>query len=150
MALNRFTVALTVTAGAYSSLDVVGGRLQLHGIGAPPGIRLHSIVISDLAAQNIDYRVTILDAVPTDIADNAVFDIADADLPKIIFDRTLDAPTYRKAYNDNSIHIMDGLDVPLRSNEGDGDLWMFLSCIGAPTYAGTGDVDVLLTFSPFN
>jgi len=97
----------------------------------------------------VDYKLTIFDAVPTDITDNAAFDPADADLPKVIWEKTIDAATYRLAYTDNSVHLVDGLDVPLLSNETDGDLWAFLWTTGTPTYASTGDVDLLLVYSPF-
>ena len=151
MALRRFSVALAVTAGAYSNGDVIGGRLQLHGIGGPPGIRLHNIVIADKAAQSVDYLLTFMDAAPTDIADNAALStMADADAAKIIWEKTVDAATYRRTRTANSNHEVDGLDQPLMSNEADGDLWLFLSISsGTPTFASTSDVTITLVFSPF-
>lgn len=139
--------ALTVTAGAYSANDVVGELITLHGIGLSPGIRLHSIIISDLAAQNVDYILTVFNAAPTDLGDNAAMDPADADLPKIIWEKVIDAATYRRAYVDNSIHRVDNLDQPLVANNTAGTLYAMLWTTGTPTYASTGDIDVTFLYS---
>ena len=151
MALRRFSVTPTVSnAVAYVANDVIGGRLQAYGIGAPPGIRLHSIVIADRDAQNVDYVLTIMDAAPTDILDNAaITTLADADVSKIIYEKIIDAATYRRSYTANSKHEVTGLDVPLMSNEADGDLWFFLWTTGGPTYTSTAAIALTLWFSPF-
>ena len=152
MALSRFFVTPTVTSGGggYAANDVIGGRLQCYGIAAPPGIRLRRIVISDKAAQNVDYVLTFMDAVPTDIADNAaITTLADADASKVIYEKIIDAATYRRTYTANRIHRVDGLDVPLMSNETDGDLWLFLWTTGAPTYGSTSDISLLLHYEPY-
>ena len=144
-ALLTFKAALVGTAGAYSAGDVVGGRIRMAGVGASPGIILRSIVISDLAAQSVDYILRCFRSVPTDIADNAAFDPADADLPNLIYRKMIDAATYRDAYVDNSAHLVEGLDVHLVAAASD-DLWWFLEADTAPTYAGTGDVDILMLY----
>lgn len=147
MALKRFQVTPVVTSGAggYAANDVIGGRLQCYGIAGPPGIWLRRIVLADKAAQNVDYVLTFFDAVPTDIVDNAaITTLADADASKIIYEQIIDAATYRRSYTANSIHRVEGLDVPLMSNEGDGDIWLFLWTTGTPTYGSTSDI--VLTF----
>lgn len=136
-----FRVTPTVTAGAYSISDVIGGRLQFSGVRSGS---LQTISIADNAAQNVDYRLVLFSSVPTDITDNATFDVADADLKNIMFDRTYTAATYRKAFTDNSHHLIEDLDVELRSEESDGDWWGFLIAVTAPTYAATSDVTVTL------
>ena len=148
MALRRFQVVPVVTAGAYSANDVIGGRLQLYGIAGPPGIWLRSIVIADKAAQATDYVLTILDAAPTDIADNGLITtLADADASKIIWEKIIDAATYRRTFTGNSIHRVSGLDVPLMSNESDGDLWCFLwNSATPPTYGSTSDISLTILF----
>lgn len=138
---RRFSVTPTVTVGAYSANDIIGARLQFIGIYSGT---LQSILITDNAAQNVDYMLILFDSVPTDIADNATFDIADADLPKIIARISLTATATRTAFSDNSISLLSGQTTPIRSIEGDGDIWAFLYSPGTPTYAATTDVTVVL------
>ena len=141
MPLTKFSVTPTVsTTPAYSANDVIGGRLQF--FGARRG-RLYGVSVTDNAAQNVAYFLVLFDAIPTNITDNATFDIADADLDNIIRIEDLNT-TYRTAFTDNSITIKDGLDVPLKSEETDGDLWAFLYSSGTPTYASTTDITVTL------
>jgi hypothetical protein len=137
--VERFKVTPTVTAGAYSANDVVGGRLRFAGLHSGT---LHSITICDNAAQSVDYVVVLFESQPTDIADNATFDIADADLAKIIYQDTLAASSTRQAFTDNSYSFLYSLDVPLISI--DDDVWGFLITAGTPTYAATSDVTITL------
>ncbi len=139
MAIQRFAVTPTVTAGAYSANDVVGARLTFTGL---QGGTLQSILIIDEAAQSVDYFIVLFNASPTDITDNATFDIADADLDKIIYEDTLTAAATRRAFTDNSYHRLFNLDVPLWS-EG-GTIYGFLITTGTPTYAATDDITVIL------
>lgn len=139
MAIVRFPQELVVTAGAYSANDVVGGRITFTGLN---GGTLQSILIIDDAAQAVDYFIVLFNASPTDITDNATFDIADVDLLKIIYEDTLLASVDRRAFTDNSYHRLFNLDVPLRS-EG-GTIYAFLITTDTPTYAATDDVTVIL------
>jgi hypothetical protein len=139
MPASRFKVTPTVTAGAYSANDVVGGRLQFTGLRVGT---LQSITICDNAAQSIDYILVLFESQPTDITDNATFDIADADLPKIIYQDGLTASATRQAFTDNSYNYLYNLDVPLASL--DGSIWGFLITSGTPTYAATNDITVTL------
>lgn len=144
---RKFSVTPTVTVGAYSANDVIGGTLTFHRVHSG---RLQSITITDANAQSVDYVLVLFDSVPTTIADNATFDIADADIPNIIYTNSADltAASNRRAFTDNSITAKYGLDVPLRSNEPAGALYGFLYSPGTPTYAATTDVTVVLQFGP--
>jgi len=139
MSIERFSVTPVVTAGAYSANDVVGGRLTFTGLR---GGTLQSIIITDDASQSVDYFIVLFNASPTDITDNATFDIADADLLKIIYEDALTAADTRRAFTDNSYHFLFNLDVPLWS-EG-GTIYGFLITTGTPTYAATNDITVIL------
>ena len=140
MGIRRFKKQLTVTAGAYSANDVVGGRIQFNGVRAG---KLRSITITDAAAQLVDYVLVFFESVPTDITDNATFDIADGDLDKIIYDAALTASATRRAFTDNSYHFIFAIkDVELLPT--DGSLWAFLITLGTPTYAATTDVTVTI------
>lgn|SRR3990167_5258851 len=139
MPVERFAKTLVVTAGAYSANDVVGGRLQFTGctIGT-----LQSITIADKAAQAVDYLLVFFESAPTDITDNATFDINDADIAKIIYHKALTSGTDRQAFTDNSFHFIYGLDIPLKGKGS--DIYAFLITTGTPTYADTGDVTVTI------
>lgn len=137
--VRRFKVTPTVTAGAYSANDVVGGRLQFAGLD---GGTLQSITICDYATQAVDYLLVLFESQPTDITDNATFDIADADLAKIIYQTALTSASNRQAFTDNSYSFLYSLDVPLQA-VGD-TVWGFLITTGTPTYAATTDITVTL------
>ena len=139
MPIVRFKVTPTVTAGAYSANDVVGGRLKFSGLRVGT---LQSITICDNAAQAVDYILVLFESQPTNITDNDTFDITDADLDKIIYQDSLTSASNRQAFTDNSYHFLYNLDVPLRS--AGGTVYGFLITPGTPTYAGTGDITVTL------
>lgn len=144
--VERFAVTPTVSNGvAYAANDVVGARLRFSGWGER---RLQSITIADNDAQAVDYFLVFFDETPTDITDNATFDIADADLAKIVYERTLTSASQRRAFTDNSYHREFELDVALRSKEGTGDLWAFLITTGTPTYTSTSAITVSLQGIP--
>ena len=143
MGLRRFIVTPTITAGAYSSNDVIGATLTFPGIVEGD---LHAVIITDAAAQATSYHLYLLHSAPTDIADNAVWDLADADISKVIHRAFLDSgngyiPT------DNKINIREyGVDERrrLRSGERSGHIYGFLVCTGTPTYAATTDITISL------
>jgi len=139
MAIQRFLQKLVVTAGAYSANDVVGGLITFTGLR---GGVLEAIAITDNAAQSVDYLLVLFESAPTDITDNATFDIADADLVKIIYQHTLTSATDRQAFTDNSYHFAHNLYKRLRS--AGGTIYGFLITPGTPTYAATTDVSVML------
>lgn len=140
MARRWSSVTPTVTVGAYSANDVIGGRLQFANMGE---CQLESVMVSDLNAQNVAYVLVLFKSVPTNIVDNATFDIIDADLSNII--ALISLPTAnRTAFTDNSVTLVDQLDLPLASNESDLDIWGFLYTTGTPTYAATSDITVVL------
>ncbi len=135
---------LTVTAGIYSANDVVGGRIEFKGF---TNGTLQSITITDAAAQNVAYLMVFFESVPTDITDNATFDIADADLPKIIYHDTISTGN-RVAFTDNSFQALRGLDEPLKG--AGGNVFAFLITLDTPTYAATTDITVILQVEDSN
>ena len=145
MAIRRFKVTPTVTAGGYSANDVVGGLLTFGGLRNGT---LQSITICDNAAQAVDYFLVLFEAAPTGISNNATFDIADADLDKIIYQDSLTSASERQAFTDNSYHYLYGLSVPLWS--AGGTVYGFLITTGTPTYAATSDITVTLQVKDFD
>lgn len=148
MSIIRYKVTPTITAGAYAANDVIGGRLQF--VGARKGT-LQSVTITDKAAQAVAYILVLFESQPTGIADNATFDIDDADLDKIIYQVPLGAGG-RQAFTDNIYHYSYGLNVPLKA--AGNSIWGFLiASASTPTYASTSDITVTLqmeTESPWS
>ena len=139
MAIERFKVTPVVTAGAYSANDVVGGRLEFVGFRLGT---LQSITICDNAAQAVDYIIVFFESQPTDIADNAAADIADADLEKIIYNDSLLDASNKKAFVDNSFVFLYNLDVPMQG--AGSNIFAYLITTGTPTYAAITDITVTL------
>ena len=146
MAIRRYKVTPTVsTSPTYAANDVVGSILTFSGLRNGT---LQAITICDNAAQAVDYLLVLFESAPTTIADNATFDIADADLDKIIYQDSLTSSSNRQAFTDNSYHYLYGLSVPLWS--AGGTVYGFLITTGTPTYAATSDITVTLQVKDFD
>ena len=145
MVIRRYKVTPTVTAGAYGANDVVGSLLTFSGLRNGT---LQAITICDNAAQAVDYLLVLFESAPTTIADNATFDIADADLDKIIYQDSLTSSSNRQAFTDNYYHYLYGLSVPIWS--AGGTVYGFLITTSTPTYAATSDITVTLQVKDFD
>lgn len=132
----------TVTAGAYSANDVVGATLTFPGVFTA---KLRAVTLVDQAKQAGAYQLVLFDSAPTNIADNGTYDIADADMLKILgavhIADTAGADKFDLA--DNKVYCRQGLDLPLKS-VGDGTIYGFLIALGTPTYAAVNDVQIQL------
>lgn len=140
MPVQYFTQQLTVTAGAYSNNDVVGGLITFTGLRRGS---LQSVIISDKSAQSPDYKLVFFRDTPTNITDNATYSIADADLTKIVKQISLTAAANREAFADNAVYTVDGLDVPLAAHCANLSAFL-IATSSAPTYVSTSDVSVKL------
>ena len=137
-------VTPTVTAGAYSANDVVGATLTFSGI--PDKGFIVSLTVVDQAKQAGAYQLVLFDSLPTNIADNGAYDIADADLPKIVgaIHLTDTAGADKFDFSDNKIYMRQALVIPYRLAGGSTSLYGFLIALGSPTFAATTDVQVQL------
>ena len=145
MVIRRYKVTPTVTAGAYSANDVVGGLLTFSGLRNGT---LQAITICDNAAQAVDYLLVLFESQPSVIDDADTFDLGDADLAKIIYQDSLTSSSNRQAFTDNSYHYLYGLSVPIWS--AGGTVFGFLITPGTPTYAATSDITVTLQVKDFD
>lgn len=143
MGIAIYRITPTVTAGAYSANDVVGGTLTFNGVSK--GI-LRAVTVVDQAKQTGAYQLVLFDTVPTTIADNATFDIADADLLNVIgaVHITDTAGADKFDFTDNKIYMRQGLNIPLKSDEAAQAIYGFLIALGTPTFAAVTDVQVQL------
>lgn len=136
----------TITAGAYSALDAVGGMLTFTGLfkAQNAGAALVGMVITDLAKQNAGLVLVLFNQTFTATADNAAFDVSDTDILNIIGYVGVLAADY-KSFNDNSIAV--GVSqIAMRSATASGTIYgqLYLPT-NAPTYASTGDLQVRLS-----
>ena len=151
-AVTSGQTTIVVTAGAYVQNDVVGGLLVFTGLR---GGKLRGITLTDAANQNaVQYALVLFDSAPTAIANNDPYAIADADLPKIVFEWALPQPAEAlhppgafggvRIFSNNCYFFDYGLDYPLWSQGGSIYGFLIVTSGTVPTYAATTDVTLSL------
>jgi hypothetical protein len=139
--------AITVTAGAYSANDVVGGELTLTGamrVTSGSGV-LQSLVIHDAAAQNKQYDLYIFDSAPgAALADNDAFAWTAGDEDKLLTVIRVAASDWFTAAGDGFC-VLRNLGAAVKGNGGTA-LYLYIVAVTAPTYAATTDLTLALTF----
>lgn len=135
------TAAPTVTAGAYSANDVVGGLLTFTNAVRDTGGRgiINSIVFTDLGVTANVLNLWLFSDAPASIADNAAFDPSDAELLTLVGVVQIAAADYLIA-TDNQAAMK--LNVGLQYNVTATSLYGYLECVGTPTYASTADIKI--------
>lgn len=133
----------TITAGAYAAGDAVGGKLEftVANNGANRGVVVSATLI-DKAKQNIEADLFLFSADFTPTADNDPFDPSDADLLNCIGVIKFASGDYFSA-NDNSVAFVNKT-LPFTLTPPGVILYGQLVTRGAPTYASTSDIKVLL------
>lgn len=128
------------TAGAYAAGDLIGGKLTFDAIGYGDewGGLIQSLCIADRAKQDANLDIVIFgqDPTGTTFTDQAAFDVADADLLKIIAVVPL---TSYKDFADNSFAGVSGLAVPFLADESN-QIYVAVVSRGAPTYVAANDL----------
>lgn len=137
-------VTPTVTAALYDANDVIGGLLTFSPV--PDDGFIVSVKLVDQAKQAGAYQLVLFDSLPTTIADAAAYDIADADLLKIVgaIHLTDTAGADKFDFSDNKIYSRNSLVIPYQLAQGNtaSALYGFLIALGTPTYAAATDVQV--------
>jgi len=140
----------TVDTNVYASGDLIGGKLTFSKVMAnieSSGV-LREVHVYDKAKQAVTLTLILFSSDPTGttFTDQAAFDVADADLDKIVAIVPLST---HLSLNDNSVTYATGLAIPVRSTDvTDRDtrrtLYGALMSGGTPTYAAATDVKVRL------
>jgi len=139
-----FTVALTptVTAGAYTAGDAVGGLLTFTNVARTSGggVVLKSVVIIDDAGQDEELELWLFDQTFTAMADNAAWAPSEADLENLIgIVSTEDSSNgWCEAGTPSAIDI----EVSKRLDLDGTSLFGQLVTRGTPTFAATDDVTI--------
>ena len=136
------SVTPTITAGAYTAGDVVGGIQTIAAasrVSGEPAI-LQSIVIDDLSAATQAFTIWFFNANPTNgtYTDNIALDIHDTDLAMCIGHVKITSSDYASAA-DNSVACKVPIGLPLKPAAT--SLFAIAQCTGtAPTYVSTADL----------
>jgi len=140
----------TLTVGAYSSGQLMGGLLTFSGALDPNTGSGHvtSVNVTDKAAQAVDLDVYIFDQNPTatTFTNAATFAPNSADLPKIRASVNLGSSS-RFAFSANSVHYAGSLALPvqgLSSASLSTTLYGALVARGAYTAASVSDATVII------
>lgn len=144
--IRTISVAPTVDTNAYTSGDLVGPKQTLTAAGACSTLTsvgglcsgiIHSVTVTDLEKQSGDFDIIIFSSNPTGttFTDNAAFDIADTDLPKVacVIQVTTDV-----LFNDNGVAIAQGVNCVFDAKETDGTLYAAVVTRSTPTYSASG------------
>lgn len=156
MAQNSPTTKLvsaspTADTSAYATGELIGEKLTFSGaLNSSTGAGyIISAAISDKAAQAVDLELVVFGQDPsnTTFTDQAAFDIADADLSKIVAVISFGSAT-RFAYADNGYKYLGSLMLPVNSSNSSGVasnvLYGALLSRGTPTFASSSDLTVIL------
>ena len=137
----RATVAPTITAGAYSAGDVVGGLLTFDVSGAPEGSLLTRALLVDDDNEKPELTLYLFNAAPTTIADADAFAPAVADLKKLITKIVFAVADY-VTVNSNAYALKEDLNDLIPANTG--YVYGYLVCTATPTYTASSDLWVSL------
>lgn len=143
--VTSVTQTPTITAGAYSANDAVGGLLTFAdvtpvGTAGPNGAILGSVIISDLGKQNAILDLVLFKATFTATTDNAAFDPSDTDILNCI--GYVQVSSYA-SFNDSSLGTLRNINLPIPATA-DGKIYGQLVTRTAPTYTATSDLQITL------
>ena len=130
------SVTLTNTLDAYNAGDVIGGLIT---IPARPGV-LRNIKLVDDDNEGAALTLTLFDAQPTTVADDAVLDsnLVVADLSKILRRLTLATADYL-TINSNKVgwfaNASGGIDHAIDYATVNNNIYAYLTCDATPTLA---------------
>jgi hypothetical protein len=142
---REITCTPTITAGAYSAGDAVGGLLtfvEAASVYKGDG-KITKVVIVDDAKQAAVLDLWLFDRTFTPTADNGAWDPSDADNQHCLGVIHILAADYGPGADNNVASVDCDFDFTLVA--GGTSLFGQLACIGTPTYAATDDLTVKLT-----
>lgn len=148
MANERIAVATvqpTITAGAYSANDVVGGLLGfslLNGYRQVAGF-IRSVRISDDDNEKAALKLHLFESAPAAIADNAAFAPSFADLRKRFAVIAIAAADFT-TINSNAQAIVS-TNTSLDFQAENATIYGYLVCDATPTYTAVTDLVITLT-----
>lgn len=142
------SVTPTITAGAYTAGDALGGLLTFGGVvrAAGGGGEIVRVTIIDNAVQSAPIDLVLFNRTFTPTADNAAFDPSDGDLQNCLGYIGIANTDYAE-FNDNCVAVKaSGLQMPFpyRLASGGNALFGQLVIRNGDTFAATTDITVRL------
>lgn len=132
----------TITAGAYSADDVVGGELTITGaMGRPNGTgRLQTLWVHDADSEAAELEFYFFNSAPANAdADNAAFTWTAGDEDIFLGKVTVASSDY-VARGGDSFAVLSDLAMPMKAIGNGRDLYCYVVCTNAPTYTATTDL----------
>lgn len=134
-------VTPTITAGAYSSGDVVGGCLTFKVGGSTNGFRLTGLKVIDTASISSAFMVGFYTAdFATPLADNAVFALAATDMRNAIGTISVAATDYTSMSGMSIAHKYTYIHHRLPTQY----VYAYVVTSGTPTYTSTSGLTFIL------
>lgn len=137
------SVAPTVTAGAYTAGNVVGGLLTFANVFGPAFTgRLMDILVKAKTVQTTTYKLYLFNQLPANSTwtDKAAPAINALDLP--FLQGVFTSGASDSGLGTETSNQLDNINALVRSNNQ--NLWGILVCVATPTYGSTSDVSVEL------
>ena len=133
----------TVTVGAYSAGDVVGGLLTFALAARLPGygVIVKDVIILDDAGQDAELELWLFNATFTAIADNGAWDPSQADLRKLVGIISTSDGAWFAAGMESAARVEASQYCKLVGTS----LFGQLVTRGTPTFAAVDDVTVILS-----
>lgn len=130
-------VDLTVTAGAYTALDVVGGLLTFPNIteNQPGAAELREVILYDNDYQAKAMTLYLFNQAPASIADNDGFTLSAADLRTLVC-APISLISHKPTGSTTGLTYVTQLSRPVKT-DGAKNLFAYLVCEVAPTYSAT-------------
>lgn len=143
----------TITAGAYSSLDAVGGKLEFENVCTPysNSASIVRATVLDKGKQSALLYLVLFDRDFTETADNTAFTVTDADLANVLGVLEIGTADYIDLH-DNSVGQL-GFDnlcccIPFELVEGGTSLFgQLMVKTSTPTYTSTSDLIIKLVIN---
>lgn len=139
---------ITVTAGAYSAADVVGGELTLTNalrISNGTGV-LQDIVITTEDGEAFQCTILVFDANPAaNVSDNGAWAWGSGDHDRLIAKVVVATSDYTTLGGDGVAHLKN-LGIGVKGADGTTSLYAYIIATDTPTFAATGDLNVAFKF----
>lgn len=135
------TIVPVITAGAYSSGDVVGGVLTFKVGSVTNGFRLTGLKIVDTSAVSAAFMVRFYTSnFATPLADNDVFSLTAADMQKAIGTISVATTDYSTMSSMSIVHKYTYIHHRLPTEY----IYAYAVVSGTPTYAATNGLTFIL------
>lgn len=145
---NIISQTPTITAGAYSANDAVGGKLTFSG--CPEDGIIHGLTVIDKAKQSAVLNIVLFDQDITAVNDNAAFAVDSGDIANIIGVIQVAAADYIDVSGE-TVATIKGVNLPYELNSAtkDGRIYGQAFTTGTPTYGSTSDLIFKLAVLPY-